>query len=106
MRYILLAFVLVGGFSVLAEEKTCTVKGPHCSGCAEMIEGKVCDETKYSTCKATILDEQKKIGEVHLVTKDAAAKIDEKELGKLIKATDKKYQLEKCKAVKKTATQA
>lgn len=106
MKYILLTFLFVGGFSAVAEEKTCTVKGPHCKGCAEMIEGKVCDETKYSTCEVTILDENKKIGQVRLVTKDTTGKVDEKELGKLISETDKKYKLEKCKASKKTATEA
>ena len=43
------------GFMAHAEVKTCTVKGMHCQGCAEGVEGKVCDESKYSTCTVTIL---------------------------------------------------
>jgi copper chaperone CopZ len=97
MRFVL-AVLLMTGFSAFAETKTCTVSGMHCKGCKEMVEGKVCDETKYSTCNVKILDAKKKIGEVHLVMKDSAAKVDEKALGEAME--DSGYKLKECKTKK------
>ncbi len=88
------AFALTG--SVYAAETTCTVKGMHCTGCKEMVEGKLCDETKYSTCEVKVTDANKKLGSIHLVTKDASAKIDEKAVGAII--SDSGYTMEKCAA--------
>jgi cation transport ATPase len=94
MKNILFAAVLLAGTQAFAVETTCEVKGMHCTGCTEMVEGKVCDEAKYSTCEVKVTDEKKKLGAIHLVTKDASAKVDEKELGKIV--TDAGYKLEKC----------
>lgn len=79
-----------------AADMTCTVKGMHCKGCAESVDGKVCDKEKYATCDISIKDEKKEIGAVHIITKDKDAKIDEKLLSKQIE--DAGYKLDKCKA--------
>ena len=92
MGRILFAMLFVG-FAASAEDKTCTVSGMHCSGCKEMVEGKICDETKYSTCEVKILDEEKEICQVRLVTKDAKAKVDEKALAAELKQVEPKYKL-------------
>ncbi len=83
-----------------ADEKTCIVDGPHCDGCMEMVEGKVCDDAVYSTCKVKIVDAVKKIAEIHLVTKDTKAKVDEKNLAKQIESLESDYKLKKCTAPK------
>ena len=97
MRFVLLT-LLFTGFSVFAETKTCVVSGMHCKGCQETVEGKVCDETKYSTCTVRIVDAKKKVGEVHLVTKDGTSKVDEKALGAVME--DSGYKLKECKTKK------
>jgi hypothetical protein len=95
MRLILCALFVMGGMA-MADETTCEVKGMHCTGCKEMIEGKVCDESKYSTCSVKIVDEKKEKGEIHLVTKDAKAKVDEKALSAMVK--DAGYEMKACKS--------
>lgn len=101
-QFLLVGFLVsVLGWSLQsgAEEKTCTVKGMHCQGCTEMVTGKVCGEGEvYSTCDVKVTDVKKEIGQVHLVTKDASAKIDEKALTAIIE--DAGYKLEKCSVVK------
>jgi copper chaperone CopZ len=77
-----------------AEDKTCQVKGMHCESCMQTVTEKVCNESKYSTCKVSLIDEKKELGQVHLITKDAQAKIDEKAIGEAIK--DSGYSMEKC----------
>jgi hypothetical protein len=97
MLKILLASAL-GGMVIStahAEDKTCAVKGMHCDACVELVTSKVCDQTKYSTCEVKILSEKKTLGQIHLVTKDKAAKIDENAVGSAIK--DSGYNLDKCK---------
>ena len=96
MKQMIFGLMMFAATAAYAEEKTCTVKGMHCKGCAESVEGKVCDQEKYSTCDIKIKDEKKEIGSVHLVTKDKSAKIDEKALGTQIE--DAGYKLDKCKA--------
>jgi hypothetical protein len=96
MKQLIFGLMILAASSVYAEEKTCMVKGMHCKGCAESVEGKVCDTEKYSTCDIKIKDEKKEIGSVHLVTKDKAAKIDEKVLGTQIE--DAGYKLDNCKS--------
>lgn len=94
-------FVLAtAGFlqSAFAEDKTCAVKGMHCAGCTESVQGKVCEEGKYSTCDVKIKDMKKEMGEIHLVTKDTTAKIDEAAVGEAVK--DAGYKLQKCTASK------
>lgn len=94
MKHLLIVLLIGAGFGAFAEEKNCTVKGMHCNGCKEMVEGKVCDESKFSTCEIKIKDAKKEIGTVRLVTKDQSGKVDEKALGKVIE--DSGYKLEKC----------
>lgn len=77
-----------------AEDLTCTVKGMHCTGCKEMVEGKLCDEAKYPTCEVKILDANKELGQVHLITKDNTAKVDQKSVSAIIE--DAGYKLQKC----------
>lgn len=101
MKNILLAATLLLGSSAFAAETTCTVKGMHCTGCKEMIEGKICDESKYSTCDVKISDAKKKIGSIHLVTKENGATIDEKAIGTIV--SDAGYKVEKCTAAKAPA---
>ena len=97
MFKILLASVLGGMVisAVHAEDKTCAVKGMHCDACVEMVQGKVCDQNKYSTCDVKVLSEKKNMGQIHLITKDEKAKIDETAVGTAIK--DAGYNLDKCK---------
>ena len=97
MRFLLLALML-SGLSATAEKKTCQVDGMHCQGCTEMVEGKICDEEKYSTCKVTVTDADKKKGQIELATKDKKSKIDEKALGAVIKDTG--YKMKSCKTSK------
>ncbi len=95
---IILSFLFAASLQATAEETTCAVKGMHCQGCTEMVEGKVCDEAKYSTCTVKVLDAKKQTGEIHLVTKDATAKVDEKAVGKLVE--DSGYKMLSCKPKK------
>lgn len=85
MKLVVLLAFLCGGY-VFAEDKTCAVKGMHCEDCVSAVQNKVCNDT-YSTCDV-------KIGKVHLVTKDAAAKVDEKAVSAEIK--DAGYTMKKC----------
>lgn len=100
MKNILLVAAFAFGPFALATETTCEVKGMHCSGCTEMIEGKVCDETKYSTCEVKVTDAKKEAGYIRLVTKDESAKIDEAALGKTVASAGPKYKVVKCQASK------
>lgn len=65
-----------------AEKKNIKIKGVHCSGCIEMIEGEVCESQKFKTCKVHLLKDQKNMGEIELETKDGEpidmAKLKEK----------------------------
>ena len=91
-----LIFSVSTSTSAFASETTCIVKGMHCTACKEMVEGKLCDEAKFSTCDVKITDAKQELATIHLVTKDAAAKIDEKMVGAVIE--DSGYKLEKCTA--------
>lgn len=94
MKAIVFTLLLATGY-VQAEEKTCQLTGMHCTGCTEMVEGKVCgDGKKYTTCKARIVDEGKQMGEIHMVTKDPKGKIDEKALKAAVK--DAGYVFKSC----------
>lgn len=97
MRLILVSLFMFG-LNAFAEEKTCVVKGMHCQGCQEMVEGKVCDESKYSTCSVKVTDMKKQTGEIHLVTKDAKSTVDEKALSAMVK--DSGYEMKSCKTKK------
>ena len=77
------------------EEKTCAVQGMHCESCKEMVEGKVCEEGKYKTCDVKILNAKKELGQIHMITKEANDKIDEKSIGAML--TDAGYTMQSCK---------
>lgn len=81
--------------NVFAEEKSCTVKGMHCSACVEMVKEKVCDGKDFAVCDVTL---KKKVGTIHIKTKDADAKVDEKDIGTAI--ADTTYKLDKCTVTK------
>lgn len=98
---VVLAFSLFNGFSAFAEDKTCVVKGMHCEGCTEMVQGKVCEEGKYSTCEIKITDEAKELGQIHVVTKDEKAKVDEKAIKAAV--IDAGYKMQSCAATKSKA---
>ena len=89
---VLISLVCLQGF---AEEKTCTLNGMECSSCAGKVKEMVCNPS-YSTCEVNVLNKAKKVGQIHLVTKDVAAKVDEKAIGELIKDTT--YSIGKCKS--------
>jgi hypothetical protein len=95
MRKMLLIALLGAGLSAQAEKLNCEVKGPHCDGCKDMIEGQVCEEGKYTTCAVKIKDPKKKLAELQLVTKDEKAKVDQATLAKTIEKMD--YKLATCK---------
>ena len=101
MSKIILASLFVLSCFAFAEEKNCAVKGMHCAACTEMVQGKVCDAAKYSSCDVKIVNEKAELGQIHLVTKDKAAKIDEKAVGDAV--TDAGYKLNKCNTVKASA---
>ncbi len=85
----------VFGFS---EEKNCTVKGMHCDACTEMVKDKVCNDT-FEVCDVTVKGKQ---GMIHIKTKDAAAKIDEKAMTQAM--ADTTYKVGKCTTPKGKST--
>jgi hypothetical protein len=95
--FVILSLVLAG--AAHAEEKNCAVKGMHCDACTEMVKDKVCNDT-MAVCDVTVKDGKgkAKMGNIHIKTKEAAGKIDEKAIAKAIADTD--YKLEKCTAAK------
>lgn len=95
MKIIIAAIVSLVCLQATAEEKTCAVKGMECTGCVDMVKDKVCTEN-FSTCDVTVTDKKNKVGQIHIVTKDATAKVDEKALSTAIKDTT--YTVEKCAA--------
>lgn len=94
MRTLIFVGLLALSYGATAEETVCKVKGMHCKGCQEMVEGKVCDEKQFSLCQVSIVDTKKEIGEIKLTTKDPNAKVDQKFVG--AKVTDAGYKLEGC----------
>ncbi|HMN67581.1 MAG TPA: heavy metal-associated domain-containing protein [Bdellovibrionales bacterium] len=101
MKILILAALLTFGGFASAEETTCTVKGMHCQGCTESVEGKVCDENKYKTCEIKIIDAKKQIGQIRVEPKDAKANVDEKAISALVK--DAGYEMQNCKKSKTIA---
>jgi len=93
LAFVILSFALAS--FAHAEEKNCTVKGMHCEACVDMVKDKVCNDS-YATCDVTL--KKAKVGALHIKTKDANAKIDEKAIAKAIADTD--YKLDKCVAAK------
>lgn len=96
--------ILFGLFTLCSfafgEEKNCAVKGMHCEACTEMVQGKVCNDA-YSSCDVKIIDAKAEMGQIHIATKDKAAKIDQKAVGAAV--TDAGYKLKKCTDVKASA---
>lgn len=90
MKMTIIAFLATFSFFAAAEEKNCSVKGMHCEACVTMVKEKLCDD-KFEVCDVTM-------GKVHLKTKEAAAKIEAKEITKAI--ADTTYSIDKCTPVK------
>jgi len=93
LKIAVVALALSAGF-VHAEEKNCAVKGMHCADCVSSVQSKVCEGDKFATCDVTLGKGKKDPGQLHLITKDSAAKIDEKDISAKVK--DAGYSLEKC----------
>ena len=89
---VLISLVCLQGF---AEEKTCALKGVECTSCVGKVKELVCNPT-FSTCDVSVVDKAKKMGQIHVVTKDATAKVDEKAINEAIKETT--YSVGKCTA--------
>lgn len=51
-----------------AEKKTLKVKGMHCKGCVEMVEGEVCEVQKFKSCKVKLASGEKNVGQIELET--------------------------------------
>src|SRR5690554_5893581 len=94
-RYLFVGF-LVWSSTALAEEKACQIQGMHCKGCVEMVEEKICRADLYEVCKGRIVDADKRIGEFHLKTKKADAKVDLNQLKADLEPTG--YSLGECRA--------
>lgn len=97
----LVLVILLAGLAPVfgfAEEKNCTVKGMHCDACTDMVKDKVCNDT-YEVCDVTM---KNKVGTIHIKTKDATAKIDEKALS--LAMADTTYKVGKCTAPKGKST--
>ncbi len=93
MKAILAGVVALFCMGAFAEEKNCTVKGMNCDHCVGTVKEKVCND-QYETCEVTVQDAKAKVGMIHVVTKDKAAKIDEKAMGTAI--ADTSYTIGKC----------
>jgi hypothetical protein len=96
MKAVLVFIIAMVCLPALAEEKTCALKGMDCQGCVDTVKEKVCNDS-YAVCDVKIKNPAKKMGELHVSTKDPAAKIDEQAIGKIV--SDITYTLEKCSAV-------
>ncbi|MBX3022212.1 MAG: hypothetical protein KF799_11110 [Bdellovibrionales bacterium] len=95
MKYVLIVLVSLVCLPAMAEEKTCTITPMDCAGCVDMVKEKVCNP-EFTLCDVAIVDSDKKIGQIHVKTKDAATKVDPKMLTDLIKDTT--YSVSKCTA--------
>lgn len=81
MKAIIFLVVGLSNVAVMAEEKNCTVKGMHCEACVEMVKDRLCENAEYAVCDVKIKEGSKpKVGLLHIVTKDAKAKVDVKAL--------------------------
>ncbi len=96
MLKIVVAALALMAASVHADDQSCAVKGMHCADCVSSVKTKICDPAKFSTCDVDLAKGKKDMGQIHIVTKDATTKIDQKELGAKIK--DAGYTLDKCAA--------
>lgn len=71
LKALSLAFLFASAtFSSLAfaEKKTLKVKGMHCKGCVEMVEGEVCEVQKFKSCKVKLASGEKNVGQIDLET--------------------------------------
>lgn len=97
MKLIWILLFVLAPFTVSAEEKECTVEKMHCDACKDMVKDRLCNDT-HEVCDVTL---KNKVGKVHMKTKDAAAKLDEKAMAKALEDTT--YKLGKCTATKAKA---
>ena len=72
MKQVILALSLISSFA-LAETATITVDGMHCSSCKKMMTKSVCEseavKKSSESCEVKLVDEDKQIGEVVIVSK-------------------------------------
>ncbi len=94
MKVILFCLSLLAFTLAHAEDKVCQVTGMTCSSCVDMVKAKVCATGSYGTCEAKLVNVKKELGELHVSTKDAGGKVDEKTLKAAVK--DAGYTLGKC----------
>lgn len=94
MKTLLLGVIAAFTMGAQAEDSTCAVKGMTCDSCAATVKEKVCAGDKWATCDVTY-DAKSKMGMIHVVTKDMAAKVDPKELTTAI--ADTTYKVATCK---------
>ncbi len=76
-----------------ASENTCVVKGMNCAHCVGMVQEKVCSGDKYSACEVSY-DADKKVGTIHIVTKDEKTVVNVADLNTAI--ADTSYKVASC----------
>lgn len=94
MKVVFIVLVSLVCLPALAEEKTCAVKGMECTGCAGTVKEKVCNES-YATCDVQVVDKKSHVGQIHIITKEATAKVDEGAIREALKEFDQ-YKVEVC----------
>lgn len=97
MKQVILALSLISSFA-LAETATITVEGMHCSGCKQMVNKNVCEnaavKSNSESCEVKLVDEDKQIGEVTIVSKKDA-KVDIEAVKAGVKAAGDDYKVTK-----------
>lgn len=85
MKFIASVFVL---FSLQAHAETLTmnIEGMHCGGCTAAVEATACKDKGYKSCKAEIVDAEKKLGRIIIETK-RGEKVDLSKVTADVKAT-------------------
>lgn len=78
--------LLLAGSHAMADKLTMPIEGMHCGGCTAAVEEKACKGKGYKTCKAEIVDANKKIGQLVIETK-RGEKINLEQVTTDVKAT-------------------
>ncbi len=93
--------LIIAGLSLIsifahAETTTVTVEGMHCSACRKMINTHVCGDAaiknSMQSCSVKILDAEKQIGEIVMVTK-GESKVDLSKVEKGIASAGDGYKI-------------
>lgn len=85
MKFLAATLLLISS-TAFAEKLVLPVDGVHCGGCTSAIEGKVCKDNNYVTCKAEVLDEKNKKGQLIVETKPGQ-KINLEKIASEVKST-------------------